>query len=223
MADTLSSVTTLDRTLLDDDQADVYTDTVLLPSVNASYRWLQRKLAENGVSVLSDTVVLSPDLTAVTGTKVGSSTSPALPTDLLVPWQLKEKAAGTTDQFSDMRQVNDLPEQDQGTQLLYWEWRAGEIRFLGATGAVTLKLKYEKVLPNLSTPSSVIGITSGVDAIAYKSASIVSRARGQAQYSKDLAQAANEELDDLINLNVRAQQRLPRRRRAYGMRGFPLY
>lgn len=223
MSDTLSSVTTLTRTLLDDDQADVFTDTVLLPAVNSAYRRVQRKLAENGVSVLSDTVTLSPDLTAVTGTKITTSSSPALPTDLLIPWEMWEKAASSSDKFVSMRQINDLPDQDQSTQLLYWEWRAGEIRFLGATGAVTLKLKYEKVLPALVTPSTAIGIVGAVDATAYLTASIVSRSRGQAALARDFALAANEELEDIIALNTRAQQRLPRRRRAYGMRGYPLY
>src|SRR5574340_184931 len=87
---------TLARSLVNDAAGAVFSDAVLMPFLNSAYRSLQRQLAEAGVSVFVSQIDLDMPLTnGVTPTQLSDASAPQLPTDLLVPHELWEQAAGT--------------------------------------------------------------------------------------------------------------------------------
>src|ERR1700733_14735883 len=110
---TAGQITSLVRSLLNDAAGNLFTDTVLLPYANSAYRKVQRALANvQSGTFLSDDVLLV--VSAVTTTDpslqvfITDATAPPnqLPTDLLVPLKLWERANGSSDDFVG---VTDLP------------------------------------------------------------------------------------------------------------------
>ena len=141
----------LTRALINDSAGAVFNDGTLMPLLNSAYRALQRELAEAGVSVLVSQIDLDLPLTSgLTTTELTDTSTPQLPTDLVVPHQLWEQQAGSSELFVPMEKiVSGLPNLQPGSFLRMWEWREDTIQLLGATSEVTVRLRYEKVLPQL--------------------------------------------------------------------------
>ncbi|HXR09423.1 MAG TPA: hypothetical protein VN792_01540, partial [Candidatus Acidoferrales bacterium] len=138
---TAGQITSLVRSLLNDAAGNLFTDTLLIPYANAAYRKVQRALANIGsAGFLSDDVLLVvPAVVAVDPSlqvSITDSTAPPnqLPSDLIVPTKLWERANLSTDDFVEMVDLTDhggLPSQEQGITLDLWEWRADGLWFLG--------------------------------------------------------------------------------------------
>src|SRR6478752_1470553 len=130
---TAGQITALVRSLLNDAAGNLFTDAVLLPYVNSGYRKAQRALANvQSGSFLSDNILLVvPAVSVVDASEqvsITDATAPPnqLPTDLLVPVKLWERANLSSDDFSEMTDLTNhdgLPSEPQGTMLRYWAWR----------------------------------------------------------------------------------------------------
>ncbi len=165
---TAGQITSLVRSLLNDAAGNLFTDTVLMPYANAAYRKAQRSLANvQSGSFLSDDVLLVvagvAQVDASAQVSITDATAPPnqLPTDLLVPVKLWERANLSSDDFVEMTDLTDhdgLPSEPQVERLRFWEWRADGLYFLGATQDTQIRLRYQKSFPDL-----VDGDESGAD------------------------------------------------------------
>src|ERR1700747_803904 len=106
---TAGQITSLVRSLLNDSQGNLFTDTVLLPYANSAYRKTQRALGNaGGGGFIQDDVLLVVLAVAQVDTSLQVSITDAtappnqLPTDLLVPVKLWERANGSSDDFVEM-------------------------------------------------------------------------------------------------------------------------
>ncbi len=106
---TAGQITALVRSLLNDAAGNLFTDTVLLPYVNAAYRKAQRTLANvQSGSFLTDNVLLVvsavPAVDASVQVSITDATAPPnqLPPDLLVPSKLWERPNLSTNDFVEM-------------------------------------------------------------------------------------------------------------------------
>src|SRR5690242_10452500 len=163
-------ITSLVRSLLNDAQGNLFTDTVLLPYANSAYRKLQRALGNaGGGGFIQDDALLV--VTAVTQTdtslqvSITDATAPPnqLPTDLLVPIKIWERPSGSSDDFLemvDLTQHGGLPSRVQDSTLSVWEWRADGIYFLGATQDIQIRLRYAKAYPDLTDATSPVLVRS---------------------------------------------------------------
>jgi hypothetical protein len=212
----------LARALVNDAAGAVFTDTLLMPLLNSAYRGLQRELAENGVSVLVEQQDLELDLNSpsgVTNTEISDVSSPQLPTDCLVPHMLWERAAAsTTDVFVPMEKFTSgggMLNLQPSTFFRLWEWREDKINLIGATQAVTVRLRYEKVLPELTLGTDPIQIRSATDPLAFATAALAARSRGARALAQDLLATAQMATENLIERYVRPEQVKGRRRMPY--------
>ncbi len=215
----------LTRALINDAAGSVFNDATLMPLMNSAYRALQRELAEAGVSVLVSQADLDLPLTSgLTITELSDTSSPQLPTDLLVPHQLWEQQANSSDLFVPLEKiVGGLPNLQPGAFLRMWEWREDTIQLLGATNEVTLRVRYEKVLPQLVLGTDPILIRASNDALAYATAAVAARARGARALAADMQSAAMEATGKLIERYVRPEQFKARRRKPYGFHRRVIY
>src|ERR1700756_3584463 len=120
---TAGQITSLVRSLLNDAAGNLFTDSVLLPYVNSAYRKVQRALAnvQSGTFLSDDVLLVVAAVTAVDPSlqmSVTDATAPPnqLPTDLLVPVKLWERANGSSDDFVEMTDLTNhggLPSQAQ--------------------------------------------------------------------------------------------------------------
>ncbi|MFZ0634540.1 MAG: hypothetical protein WAM08_03390, partial [Candidatus Acidiferrales bacterium] len=153
----------------------------------------------------------------VTLTQLADTSDPQLPTDLLAPHQLWEQLTGSTDLFIPMEKiVGGLPNLQPSTYLRMWEWREDMINLIGATSAITVRLRYEKLLSQLVVGTDPILIRASNDALAYATAAMAARARGARGMAVDMQGAALQAKEELIERYVRPEQFKARRRRPYG-------
>lgn len=208
----------LTRALVNDAAGSVFNNATLMPLLNSAYRAIQRELAEAGVSVLVSQVDLDLPLTSgLTTMELSDSSAPQLPTDLLVPHQLWEQQAGSSDLFVSLEKiVGGLPNLQPGSFLRMWEWREDSIQLLGATSEVTVRLRYEKVLPQLVIGTDPILIRASSDALAYLTAAVAARARGARALAADMQSTAAEATAKLIHRYIPPEQFKARRRKPYG-------
>lgn len=200
---------------------DVYTDEVLLPFVNSAYRDTQRRLVENGVSVM----ISESDIDLNIGqTILSNGSSPSLPFGFIVPHDLREKATAGGEKFQDMnKHVDGLPDVEQTQFLRMWEWRQNQVNFIGATRAVTVKLRHEIQLLNLTQlgpQTNIVGINGAEEALALRTAAIAVRSRGVRAAAGDLQVEYLSEIKRMVRRNRKPEQRKSRRRKPYGLRNY---
>src|ERR1700761_805973 len=106
---TAGQITALGRSLLNDAQGNLFTDAVLLPYANSAYRKVQRAVgsAGGGGFIQDDSLLIVPAVGASdTSLQVAitDATAPPnqLPTDLLVPLKIWERANLSADEFVEM-------------------------------------------------------------------------------------------------------------------------
>ena len=220
----------LARALMNDSAGAVFTDTLLMPLINSAYRGLQRELAENGVSVLAEQQDIDLELnslTSVTNTEISDVSSPQLPADCLMPQMLWERAtANTGDVFVPMEKftsgggmLNLQPSQ----YLRLWEWREDKINLAGATQAITVRVRYEKVLPELALGTDPVQIRSATDPLGFATAALAARSRGARALAQDLLATAQMATENLIERYVRPEQQKGRRRMPYSYHRRTIY
>jgi hypothetical protein len=207
---TAGQITALVRSLLNDAAGNLFTDSVLLPYANSAYRKVQRALAnvQSGTFLTDNALLVVSAVTQVDASaqvSITDATAPPnqLPTDLLVPVKVWERASGSTNDFLEMTDRDGLPSEPQGQTLRYWEWRADGLYFLGATQDTQIRLRYQKSYPDFSDATSPVLIRNAQEAIAYAAAAMAGAARGAPQAERwDVAAA--DAIEDLI---ARATQR----------------
>jgi len=224
---TAGQITAIIRSLLNDASGNLFTDGLLMPYVNSAYRKVQRALAAAGQEtfLVDDVLLVVPAVSAVDPSLqvvIDDSTAPPnqLPTDLLTPMEIWERANGSSNDFVRMVDVTSsggLPAIGQGMTLGIWEWRQDGLYFLGATQDTQIRLRYQKSFPDFSDGSSVVLIRNAQEAIAYSGAAMAALARGS-PLAVTWDKAAQNALEDLIVTTVRRDQRVARRRLPFSAR-----
>jgi hypothetical protein len=224
---TAGQITSLVRSLLNDSQGNLFTDSVLMPYVNAAYRKTQRALANVGAGafITDNATFIVPAVSAVDPSAqvaITDATAPPnqLPTDLLVPVKLWERPAESSQEFAemvDLTQHGGLPSREQDLVLSVWEWRADGLYFLGATQDTEVRLRYLKMLPDLTDATSPVLIRNAQEALAYAGAAMAALARGSPLAAQWDAAAADA-IEDLVTGAARRDQQSCRRRRPYSSR-----
>jgi hypothetical protein len=227
---TAGQIIALVRSLLNDAQGNLFTDALLLPYANSAYRKVQRALSNAGAGgFISDDALLVvtavPAQDASLQVSITDATAPPnqLPTDLLVPMKLWERAyspAGSTDDFAEMVDLTrhgGLPSRPQDIVLSVWEWRADGLYFLGATQDTQIRLRYLKAYPDLSDATSPVLVRNAQEAIAYSTAALAGWSRGSPLAEK-WDDAAGDALEDLVVQAIRREQQSARRRRPFSSR-----
>src|SRR5229473_2481958 len=224
---TAGQITSLVRSLLNDAQGNLFTDTVLLPYANSAYRKTQRTLgnAGGGGFIQDDVLLVVPAVTQVDTSlqvSISDATAPPnqLPTDLLVPVKIWERANTSSDDFVemvDLSQHGGLPSRAQGLTLSVWEWRADGVYFLGATQDTQIRMRYQKSYPDLTDATSPVLIRQAQEAIAYTAAAMAGAARGAPQAERWDAAGADA-IEDLVARATQREQQTGRRRRPFSSR-----
>ncbi|MGB7753621.1 MAG: hypothetical protein WCF88_18865, partial [Candidatus Acidiferrales bacterium] len=165
--------------------------------------------------------------TGVTNTEISDVSSPQLPTDCLMPHVLWERAtANSGDVFVPMEKFTSgggMLNLQPSCYLRLWEWREDKINLIGATQSITVRVRYEKVLPILTLGTDPVQIRSATDALGYATAALAARSRGARALAVDLLGAAQTAIENLINRYVRPEQTTGRRRKPYGYRRGVVY
>lgn len=215
MADTLATVTAKVRAHLNDLDVQQYTDSYLVTYVGMAQSQLDQWLASKGC----DRYRIEATVTVLAGTKVVNfTTSPALPADFQQPIVLHERKAGSTsaNDWRAMVQVReDLPNLEPREILGFWSWQGGAIRFLGATTNREVQLDYLNVPAEVALPTDVLPVSDSAEAVAYKTAELVTHAAGELEMSQSFERKYLKAADNIYSLAMRQKQRRVLRRPFY--------
>lgn len=181
-----------------------------MPLLNSAYRELQGELAENGVSVLVKEQYFELDIdprSEVMNAEISDVSSPQLPTDCIVPLTMREQAtANSTDAFLPMETFTSggiMLKFQTSSRRQRREWSKEEIDLIGATKTITVRLRYEKLLPEWTPGNDTIQIRGASDGLGYA--------------------AAQTAIESLINRYVRPKQPKERRQSPCGDRRRIIY
>lgn len=226
---TAGQITALVRSLLNDAQGNLFTDSVLLPYVNSAYRKVQRALSNaGGAGFLTDDALLmvaavsSPDSSLQVSLTDATAPPNQLPTDLLVPLKVWERPDGSSNDFAEMVDLTrhgGLPSRLQDSTLSIWEWRADGIYFVGATQDTQIRLRYLKAYPDLTDANSPVLVRNAQEALAFAAAALAGWARGS-PLSEKWDEAASDAIEDLVVQAVRREQQSAHRRRPFSSRSW---
>lgn len=210
MAFTAAEPLTEAKALLNDPSGHIYPDEKLLPLMQKAYRELQTKMMLNGLSVLKE----ASGAVLVNAGTVALGDGSGLPSDLVYPIELGERAQGSLLQYEDMDEFDWEPDQTQSNRLNYWAWREEELKFLGATVNREIRIRYMKGLTRISAVTTPIAVIQSVTYLAVRTAAIAAFVIGaNPSRGEALNGDAGGALDDLIRLLVKRQQGIGVRRR----------
>lgn len=232
------------RMILNDSEVaagDVLTDAApfTFTVLNIAFERVQLELAKVGVETMSTEAwfiglptmpTIDPEARLIiddTGTNIiypngvgnAFSNTPQLPTDLILPLRLSERQTNTTNQPNRMLQPNGgIRSDNQGQNLIEWEWKNDGLRMRGATQSQDVKLLYEKHLPVLAATTDPVPIRGVGNAAAYFGAVAFCESRGGAVAGAFKIDAM-EEITLLQQISARRRQRKQVRRQPYSGRG----
>jgi hypothetical protein len=146
-----------------------FKEGTLFPFIVEGLRATQRALAEEGTAINKGTQVVTLPQAA---TFLTLTTTPALSTDFVLPWEIEELDGGTTGRYREMTgpEHGFLPDVAPTAFLRKWTWRNGQLQFIGATRAVGIRISYEREIPVPLVLTETIPIIGGSAAIAYYAA-----------------------------------------------------
>jgi len=199
----LSTVLTTARTFLNDDNATVHTDPVLIPKIQQAHRELQEQLWISGSPVVRSQALLAY-LTA-SGTAL-----PALPSDFLCPTALFENAAASTVASAGWLPMTEAFYIPLGTAvaatLNWWSWQQEQIVIAGASANRAVIVQYRRQLPKPVLLNDPIGILFGESFLAARGAALSAGALLNDTLYAYLSGIADKSLANVISSN-RGQQK----------------
>src|ERR1019366_2000160 len=234
--DVLNLARALSNDMLQSTGGAILTDNAnfTLPYLNAAIEQVGKELANNGCpQTIIDNEILGP-LTPVSNTSPSIQTFisqdgyfdgtvmhavPFLPPNMILPLDVWERQVNSGQQFQQMSQPQGACRSCPQTQWIgMWEWRQGQINFVGSLSNEEIRVRYLGSLPKVGNSAdlskTVIQIQGGTRALAYWVVTFFAETRGGAM-APTARQRAEEMTDQLIIEFVRAGQRIAYRPRGY--------
>lgn len=185
---------------LNDANAQIYTNTLMLPFVKTAYQELEDRLVAAGLTYIQEE-------SSVFDIAAGSTVITAPPADMIMPVWVGERPNGSTEPFTTMLNKRWPPELTKGDCLDYWVWEEGAIKFLGANTDREVKLRYHKALSSLTSTSSVIALPNSKNYLSQKASSLAAKfIGGNSELSMDLETRAALSIGLLVSANVKEAQ-----------------
>lgn len=217
MSTTVGAILDGSGALLNDPSVTQFTYTKQLPFFNMAQNELQELLELNNIPVSNEVAPTTLIVTAGVVT-IDSSTSPALPTDLVEIQQISERLNGTTDDYIPMTRREFLPTfVEQTESLIWWAWINQKLKFLGALTDRQLQMNYIAArLPAATTTTSPITLFNATSFLMYRTAALCAEFLGEnPTRAESLNSDASIALDRFIGISTKGRQSIAIRRRPF--------
>lgn len=204
------------RALLNDQNAQIYTNTNLLQYLKTAFRELREYLSESNIPVTNktDTVLSIPAST----TEITFVSTPALPEDL-VELQAVWARIEDTSPWTFLARKEFIPPQLEDIEFsdfVCFAWLENKLKLLPCVAIMDLKLQYIQQLTEPADENSTLGIINGQTFLEYRVASLAARYMMEnAERAQDLDSNAQMSLDRAINVENKARQSIYTRRRPF--------
>ena len=201
----LSQVLATTRTYLNDDNATLWTDPVLIPKIQEAHRELQSQLWLIGSPILK---AQSPTLAIPSNaspTNVNTLDPTGFPTDMLNPTAVWE-AAGSPTTWTQVTESFYIPVgYAQAATLVYYIWSEENLILPPCSANRSIIIQYRRQIPIPVIGTDLIGVLFGESYLAPRAAAICAGAVGNATVYAAMTQLAQQNLDRLLMTNRGSQ------------------
>lgn len=172
------------QALLDPTGQGLFPTAKLIPYLNLAYQQLRIEGVSQRQITFSENLTVIPAF-PVGVTDLGKYIAPGGSlAALIAPVSIFEKPAGTSDaNYMPVKMVTELPNRDAENFLSQFEWRGGNIFFVGALQALDLKIRYDQIWPAIKDPSDPLGATDVAVILGYWTAGLMAAAMREQQLS----------------------------------------
>lgn len=215
------------RPLVDDDIIDFTTVDYLVPRLQLALDRLVQDLLNNPNMGSLKTVVVLPNVPLGT-TSLANYFNPndasggplALLSDIISLRERPSQGSRNEQDWVEMDPVPNLPAMQPTAFNRVYVWTLEDIKILGADQAVDIRV-FGKFTP-VAIQDEQTAIPPNTDAIlAYRTASIIAKSRGNAQLGQDYAATAKELMDSLLANTIMNQQAMRVRMKPFRTFSYP--
>lgn len=204
------------QALLDPTGQGLFSAQRLMPYLNLAYSAMRDEgMSQRGITV-AEAVVVLPGVAAYTK-DLGAYVAPGgMLQNLAAPIAVREKPTGSDDNnYTEVVRVEELDSRTPDDLNLTFEWRGGNVYFIGATQALDLQIRYEQIWPAISDPSQALGAVGIATILGYWTAGLMATAMREQQLGVQYAAEARHLLFRWLQRQIMDQQNVTRRPRPY--------
>lgn len=209
--------------LMNDTARTVYTYAAQVPYINIALQELEEEFQRNNIPVseaVSAVIQINAGVTEIVYNASGTPTNPALPTDMVEPGQLWERARDT-DPYIPMTKRDYLPHNLEGAptaQFIYYVWQSQKIKVLPATANNDIKIDYIRQLfgTPVTNEGSQINVVNAKTFLEYRTAALLAEFIERNKSSADsLNLYAELAMNRALGIGVKGKQNIMTRRRPF--------
>ena len=190
--------------LLNDTSQYVWTEDALLPYLRLAWKELLLRSKERGLSAtqeVSAALQISVGDTSITRTDIS---------DLGRPVEVFERLYDSSDEYVKMTEISwESPGPDPVGELLYWTWREGEIKLIGALTIRDVLVRYIKNDIPISSMTTTVPVPfeDSEVALTYRTAGLAAGlSGGNLKRAEELNTVAKMHLDSFFNIQIKDKQ-----------------
>jgi len=211
MSVTAGNVMDASAALLADPAKITFSYLYQIPFLRIAWEELQIYLVINGLVDVEE--VTSAPVVITTGTKEWVS---GVPTDLLTPLNLWEKAVGEPDTaLVEMDEIRSDPNDSPDSELENWWFEEGRVKFKGATSDRSIVMRYQREIVPIADENTILPVLNVKSFLTFRTAAIIARVRGNKSRADDLDADSELHRENLIGVKVKDEQNTPVRQRRY--------
>ena len=188
----------------------------LLPYLNIAYAQLRSEGMLQREITFAEAEVVLPALPVGT-IDLANLMQPGAPLATMAnPLTLWEKPAGAdAATYLELRRVGDLPTRDPQDRLFEYQWLGGDVRMIGATQPLDLKIRFEQIWPSLASPSQALAANDIAGILGYWTAGLMARAMREENLALAYVTEARNQLYLWVARQVKDAQSVERRQRPF--------
>lgn len=182
------------QALLDPTGQQLFSTARLMPYLNIAYSALRDEGVASREVTAAENVATITGFDAAAKHDLGDFVKPGAPlASMAAPLTIRERPAGSgDDDWSDLERVAELPARTPDDRLRSYEWRGGNVYFVGATQPLDLLVRFEQIWPvvtDVAQPLAAIGVanilgywTAGLMATAMREQQLGAQYIGEAKH-----------------------------------------
>lgn len=214
MAQTLSLVLAKVQRKLGDQRGVVWDDArakgYIADAQDEVVTWLRSKGGEE-TRVRAEIASFPAGTTSLTPTS-----TPPLPNGFVDPVRLWEAQQGQGDDYLvPLYGPRDLPPMRPVDALMYYDFRLGNLYFIGATTNRRLRIEYYTTFESLVLPTDTVELIDCAEPIACLAAALCAESNENFGAGANFRKQAEDQMYNIVNASVMAAQSTSRRRAAY--------
>lgn len=170
------------QALLDPTGQNLFTAARLMPYLNIAYSALRDEGVCSREVTAAEAVVVIPAFPPGTTSLADSVAPGGALQNLAAPLTIWERQAGSDDNnWFELERVVELPARDPDDLLRSFEWRGGNVFFLGATQVLDLKVRYEQLWPAVASGTDALAAVGVATILGYWTAGLMATAMREQQ------------------------------------------